>query len=1017
MVRTERRLCRPASRCWRAATIVTRSCRRGPRWETAGDSPEQGDGARHPAGTRTLPSRGRRARLRRSDSRDSLDDGRPSHDSPPPPSRDSTTKSKLRAEKRRKSSVIGEERTSVVPLLPFSDGDGLGGAGVDPEPTEPPRRSSKSDRRSSATVVATTDSPDRRASVDKPRTEPDRPRTEPDRRDDETGKRRLGRAPSLGARDRPSLWSATEREDSEKPTGLRDGADDDDAGYRPSQRAALGISSDWGGSLNRRRMPRGDAAPATISKASGFKLPAVISGRLARQSESFVSSSPDLFAPPEGRSPRVGRKDLDEILERAARRRSSRQAAGGAPLLTARALFASEPRGARSGRAESADRWERGSEGRPELPDSPGGRSWLRVRRDSDTSDASSAAGRSSSSGVLEGDPRPERPPASPLVAGSAATPRRTGFFRSRAGSEGGILDEPELDAASVGGGWRSATRSWLALGSRSAEAAADDAAETSSVSSSGTDRKSATRNWLAQGRLDADDASETASIGSGSGGSGGGRRKYLSRGSVSAESAEEVVSVASRPPAAPPLRERQEPSLTSGLQKEASDALVNGHVAEKERDSQDSSRARSSVMAAAAEDDGKVVEGSSGDSATLLRRKLAALQPRSASEREADKDDVGSDDLVSRLRQKAAALTAGTDSKSSDSDVLDESDESRASVLRKKIAAMKEPKPAAERDGVTTQDDAIEENRATALRQKLAGLRPSSLTLQADGEADPRGGEVSRVRSPLTPRSPRPAERLSPSEDGPAVGVISTPTEETSRSRPTGRSKLAVPIKPAADSGLPPTDRSPATPRGPRPRSAVRRTSSLTGRDGSLTRSRSRSPVKGRITTLRLKPRRVSQSPDPLGRWRSVEDVLSSPAGPVDVGGDDVSWEPQSGAVEPPPSPPEREDPLKSAPPPQETSPPLPPARPPRRRRSRPGESGIPTKERVDENRNQICAESSESREEESSSPSASPTPGAPMTGDAWLATLTLAGRQRTPSGSSCGSLGSFDLEWELLR
>ena len=88
----------------------------------------------------------------------------------------------------------------------------------------------------------------------------------------------------------------------------------------------------------------------------------------------------------------------------------------GAPpvrLPAARALFTSEPRGARSGRAESADRWERASEGRPELPDSPGAgvsRLWPRVRRDSDTSDASSAAGRSSSSGAAES----ERPPGWP---------------------------------------------------------------------------------------------------------------------------------------------------------------------------------------------------------------------------------------------------------------------------------------------------------------------------------------------------------------------------------------------------------------------------------------------------------------------------------------------------------------------------------------------------------------------------------------------------------------------------
>ena len=342
-------------------------------------------------------------------------------------------------------------------------------------------------------------------------------------------------------------------------------------------------------------------------------------------------------------------------------------------------------------------------------------------------------------------------------------------------------------------------------------------------------------------------------------------------------------------------------------------------------------------------------------------------------------------------------------------------SGENRATLLRKKLAALQKPAPEAERDEATALDDAEEGSRAATLRQKIAGLRPGTLTLPVTGEADARAAEVGPLRSPLTPRSPRPAD----------VEPSAVPAEETSRSRATGRSKLAVLSKPAAggtvDSGRPPTDRSPATPRGPRPRSAVRRTSSLSGRDSSVGRSRSRSPVKGRIATLRLKPRRVSQSPDPLARWRSVDDVLSSPSGQVDSGADDLSWEPQTGAVEPPPSPPGRDDG-------PESGAPLPPARPPRRRRTRTGEPGSPVKERVDENRNQICAaESSESREESSSSPPSppmSPRPGrvtgeadVVAAGDAWLASLTPAGRHRSASGSSCDSLSSFDLERELMR
>ncbi|KAF0293597.1 Transforming acidic coiled-coil-containing protein 2 [Amphibalanus amphitrite] len=756
-------------------------------------------------------------------------------------------------------------------------------------------------------------------------------------------------------------------------------------------------------------MPRTETPSGTVGKASGFQLPAVISGRLARQSESFVSSSPDLsrdlFSPTGARSPRVGRRDLDEILERAARRRS-RQAAGGTPLLTARSLFAAEPRAGRSGRAESEDRWERGSEDRPEVPDSPGGRPWRRVRQDSDTSDASSAAGRSSSSGVADGEQRAERPPASPLVAGSVPTPRRSGF-RGRAGSEGGILDAPD-EYSTAGGGWRGTSRSWLTLGSRSAEAAADDAAETSSVSSSSTDRKSSTRHWLAQGRLDADDASETASIGSGGGGD---RRRGPSRGSGWTEPAEEATSATGPPPATPPPKQRHDSpahSLTIvNVQKASTPTtvpLVNGFSV-------------SDYKAESKADDGDVF--SSGDRSTLLRKKLAALRTGAQSERELEKsgDEMDNENRASQLRQKVAALTPEVETQPRDTDVPNEdSGENRAMLLRKKIAAMKKPKPEVEPES-TILDDTAEENRATALRQKLAGLRPGSLALPVAADADSRGAEVGPLRSPITPRSPRP-DRPSELEPG---------AEEASRSRPTGRSKLAVltkPTTPADGSGRPPTDRSPATPRGPRPRSAVRRTSSLSGRDSSVGRSRSRSPVKGRIATLRLKPRRVSQSPDPMARWRSVDDALGSPAGPVHPGGDDRSWEPQTAAVEPPP-PPSQDEPQESGQPPADGSPQLPPARPPRRRKSRPGEPGSPVKERVDENRNQICAtESSESREDESSSsPPSSPSPGRPSTeteavsaGEAWLASLTPAGRGRSWSASSCGSLGSFDLERELL-
>ena len=247
-------------------------------------------------------------------------------------------------------------------------------------------------------------------------------------------------------------------------------------------------------------------------------------------------------------------------------------------------------------------------------------------------------------------------------------------------------------------------------------------------------------------------------------------------------------------------------------------------------------------------------------------------MRARTGLDADKTQDESPIEDLVSRRQQDAAALTPSTDSQYRDSQVPnDESDENRAILLRKKLAALKKPERHAGPAGDTTQDGAVEENRAAALRQKLAALRPNTLSPTADSDSD-RGGEVSRLRSPLT----GPAEGLTPSGDRSS----STPAEETPRSR-----LAALSRKPSTDGGLPPTDRSPAP---PRPRSAVRRASSLSGR------SRSRSPVKGRIATLRLKPRRVSQSPDPLGRWRSVEDVLGSPAGPVDLQGDDVSWEPQ---------------------------------------------------------------------------------------------------------------------------